>query len=46
MKAINPKNQNLLNSLLAKIEHYKNVPGEKIVYTHLAKQVANSEKAI
>lgn len=46
MKAINTKNQPLLDSMLAKVELYKNVPDQKLAYTHMAKQVAQSVKFI
>ena len=46
MKAINSKNQAALDQAIAKIEVYKNVPDQKIVWQSIAKQLAESKSFI
>ena len=46
MKAINSKNQPALDQAIAKIEAYKNVPDQKIVWQSIAKQLAESKSFI
>lgn len=45
-KAVNPKNQKLLDEAMVKVEFYKNSISDRMIWESYAKQIKESVKAI